>query len=197
MLLEIEKIDGSQRGVGLLWSLLVGARDAGYPQHVLLHLHQAGCVGDSKQTVRSAPQHTLVQWMDLEISFMITHYLLHVLGQRLLHWDNKVRLSHAGRISISLCSSLNKLYLQKSSFIKAATCFPQPIFYTWKAKNKKNTVVLSTTTFYRKQHCWMIKGINKPNLMLDQEQEHAYSISTNIPPLLTPSCCLWPSSVSQ
>lgn len=59
--LEIEKIVGSQRGVGLLWSLFLWAGDAGYPQHVLLHLHQAGCVGDSKQTARSAPQHTSVQ----------------------------------------------------------------------------------------------------------------------------------------
>lgn len=86
MLLEIEKIDGSQRGVGLLWSLLHRARDAGYPQHVFLHLHQAGCMGDSKQTARSTPQlHTSVQQMDLEISFMIKHYLLYVLGLRLLH----------------------------------------------------------------------------------------------------------------
>lgn len=80
------------------------------------------------------------------------------------------------------------------------TCLPQPIFNTWKAKHKENTVALlfimtknkqwkihdfKRPTFYKKQHCWMIKGINKPNAILDQEQ-HAYSIrlSSNIPPML-------------
>lgn len=71
-------------GLGCYGVFLLRAGDAGYPQHVLLHLHQAVCVGDSEQTARSAPQHTSVKGMDLEISFMIKHYLLHVLGPRQL-----------------------------------------------------------------------------------------------------------------
>ncbi|TNN50523.1 hypothetical protein EYF80_039272 [Liparis tanakae] len=61
-----------------------------YSEHALLHLQRADCVGDRKQTARHAPQHTSVQRTDLEISFIITHYLLHVLGQRLFHRDNKL-----------------------------------------------------------------------------------------------------------
>lgn len=54
----------------------------------------APSVGDNKQTARSGPQHTSLQRMDLKICFMMKHYLLHVLEPRLLHRDNKVRLSH-------------------------------------------------------------------------------------------------------
>ena len=49
------------RSWGCYGVFLLGAGDAGYPQHVLLHRRRAGCVGDSKQTARSAPQHTSVQ----------------------------------------------------------------------------------------------------------------------------------------
>lgn len=80
---EIEKIDGSQEGLGCCGVFLLRVGDAGYSQHILLHLHRAICAGDSEQTACSAPQHTSVQQLDLEIKFMITYYLLHVLVLRL------------------------------------------------------------------------------------------------------------------
>lgn len=53
-----DRKDGSQRGAVLVRSLVLGAWHAGFPQHVLLHMHQAFCLGDSEYTARSAPQHT-------------------------------------------------------------------------------------------------------------------------------------------
>lgn len=91
------------------------------------------CVCDSKHTARSAPQHTSVQEIDLDISSVITHFLLYELGQRLLHWDNKARQSHGGRIYFHfslLVFEFGKVTIYKKAENKrwlTATCLPLPI----------------------------------------------------------------------
>lgn len=138
------------------------------------------CVRDSKHTARSAPQHTSVQGIDLEISFMITHFLLYVLGQRLLHWDNKARQSHGGRVYFHfslLFTEFGKVTIYKRQRIRGGLQRLASLnqFLNLKAMHNVYRVALLLKNdnkqwkihkckgqlSIKKWHCWIIKRDSK------------------------------------